>query len=158
MKLRKSSMFLRKTRALKKRKKQKLNLKMKSLLQVAVKGMQEVLLTLEEDGVDLATTLKITYYYRRGKKLDYIYDYTLPTPFELKEFEQSQRLLVVVVSPVFLSTLDNGTVERTLGEIPSTGPVLYVMLSPTVLSLKHYAGRQRLGRHNLGLETTEVVD
>ncbi|XP_013596289.1 PREDICTED: acyltransferase-like protein At3g26840, chloroplastic isoform X3 [Brassica oleracea var. oleracea] len=43
-----------------------------------------------EDGVDLATILKIAYYYRRGKKLDYIYDYTLPTPFELKEFEQSQ--------------------------------------------------------------------
>ncbi|CAH8295432.1 unnamed protein product [Eruca vesicaria subsp. sativa] len=87
----------------------------------------------KEDGVDLATTLKIAYYYRRGKKLDYVYDYTLPTPFELKEFEQSQRLLAAVVSPVFLSTLDNGTVERTLGEIPSTGPVLYVMLSPTVL-------------------------
>ncbi|XP_013726516.1 uncharacterized protein LOC106430287 isoform X1 [Brassica napus] len=43
-----------------------------------------------EDGVDMATILKIAYYYRRGKKLDYIYDYTLPTPFELKEFEQSQ--------------------------------------------------------------------
>ncbi|CAN6929528.1 unnamed protein product, partial [Brassica oleracea] len=79
-----------------------------------------------EDGVDLATILKIAYYYRRGKKLDYISDYTLPTPFELKEFEQSQRLLTAAVSPVFLSTLDNGTVVRSLAGIPSEGPVLYV--------------------------------
>ncbi|KAL0655850.1 hypothetical protein Bca4012_076434 [Brassica carinata] len=78
-----------------------------------------------EDGVDMATILKIAYYYRRGKKLDYIYDYTLPTPFELKEFEQSQRLLTAVVL-VFLSTLVNGTIERTLGGIPLKGPVLYV--------------------------------
>ncbi|KAG2325179.1 hypothetical protein Bca52824_007907 [Brassica carinata] len=60
------------------------------------------------------------------KKLDYISDYTLPTPFELKEFEQSQRLLTAAVSPVFLSTLDNGTVVRSLAGIPSEGPVLYV--------------------------------
>ncbi|CAF2134213.1 unnamed protein product [Brassica napus] len=80
---------------------------------------------LHEDGVDLATILKIAYYYRRAKKLDYIYDYTLPTPFELKEFEQSQRLLIAVVL-VFLSTLVNGTIERTLGGIPLKGPVLYV--------------------------------
>ncbi|KAF8087639.1 hypothetical protein N665_0573s0012 [Sinapis alba] len=79
-----------------------------------------------EDGVDLATIIKISYYYRRGKILDYISDYTLPTPYELKEFEQSQRLLTAATSPVFLSTLDNGTVVRSLAGIPSEGPVLYV--------------------------------
>ncbi|KAL0741661.1 hypothetical protein Bca4012_083174 [Brassica carinata] len=79
-----------------------------------------------EDGVDLATIIKISYYYRRGKILDYISDYTLPTPYELKEFEQSQRLLTAATSPVFLSTLDNGTVVRSLEGIPSEGPVLYV--------------------------------
>ncbi|KAJ4902552.1 Esterase/lipase/thioesterase family protein [Raphanus sativus] len=79
-----------------------------------------------EDGVDLATIIKISYYYRRGKILDYISDYTLPTPYELKEFEQSQRLLTAATAPVFLSTLDNGTVVRSLEGIPSEGPVLYV--------------------------------
>ncbi|CAH8358050.1 unnamed protein product [Eruca vesicaria subsp. sativa] len=79
-----------------------------------------------EDGVDLATIIKISYYYRRGKILDYISDYTLPTPFELKEFEQSQRLLTAATDPVFLSTLENGTIVRSLAGIPSEGPVLYV--------------------------------
>ncbi|KAL0669916.1 hypothetical protein Bca4012_032620 [Brassica carinata] len=79
-----------------------------------------------EDGVDLATIIKISYYYRRGKILDYISDYTLPTPYELKEFEQSQRLLTAATAPVFLSTLDDGTVVRSLEGIPSEGPVLYV--------------------------------
>uniref|UniRef100_A0A0D3C0E0 Uncharacterized protein n=1 Tax=Brassica oleracea var. oleracea TaxID=109376 RepID=A0A0D3C0E0_BRAOL len=73
-----------------------------------------------EDGVDLATIIKISYYYRRGKILDYISDYTLPTPYELKE------LLTAATAPVFLSTLDNGTVVRSLEGIPSEGPVLYV--------------------------------
>ncbi|CAH8333463.1 unnamed protein product, partial [Eruca vesicaria subsp. sativa] len=79
-----------------------------------------------EDGVDLATILKIAYYYRRGNTFDYISDYTLPTPFELKEFEQSQSLLTTAVSPVFLSTLGNGTVVRSLAGLPSEGLVLYV--------------------------------
>ncbi|CAA7041908.1 unnamed protein product [Microthlaspi erraticum] len=79
-----------------------------------------------EDGVDLATIIKFAYFYRRGKKLDCISDYILPTPFELKEFEESQRLLTAATSPVFLSTLDNGRVVRSLAGIPSEGPVLYV--------------------------------
>jgi hypothetical protein len=44
-----------------------------------------------EDGVDLVTIIKCTYYYRRGKLLDYVSDFILPTPFELKEYEESQR-------------------------------------------------------------------
>jgi len=36
------------------------------------------------------------------------------------------RLLTAITSPVFLSTLDNGTVVRSLAGIPSEGPVLYV--------------------------------
>ncbi|VVB09474.1 unnamed protein product [Arabis nemorensis] len=79
-----------------------------------------------EDGVDLATIMKIAYYYRRGKTLDYVSDYIRPTPYELKEFEESQRLLTAAISPVFLSTLNNGTVVRSLAGIPSEGPVLYV--------------------------------
>lgn len=45
----------------------------------------------QEDGVDLVTIIKCTYYYRRGKSLDYVSDFILPTPFELKEYEESQR-------------------------------------------------------------------
>ncbi|CAA7041900.1 unnamed protein product [Microthlaspi erraticum] len=79
-----------------------------------------------EHGVDLATIIKHAYFYRRGKKLDYISDYILPTPFELKEFEESQRWFTAAISPVYLSTLENGTVVRSLAGIPSEGPVLYV--------------------------------
>ncbi|CAL9223987.1 unnamed protein product [Arabidopsis halleri] len=79
-----------------------------------------------EDGVDLVTIIKRAYYYRRGNSLDYISDYILPTPFEFKEYEESQRLLTAVTSPVFLSTLNNGAVVRSLAGIPSEGPVLYV--------------------------------
>ncbi|CAN6831463.1 unnamed protein product, partial [Brassica oleracea] len=80
-----------------------------------------------EDGVDLATIIKISYYYRRGKILDYISDYTLPTPYELKDVMfLCLRLLTAATAPVFLSTLDNGTVVRSLEGIPSEGPVLYV--------------------------------
>ncbi|EOA16410.1 hypothetical protein CARUB_v10004564mg [Capsella rubella] len=79
-----------------------------------------------EDGLDLLTIIKCSYYYRRGKSLDYVSDYIPPTPFELKEYEESQRLLTAVMSPVFLSTLDNGTIVRSLAGIPSEGPILYV--------------------------------
>ncbi|XP_019089571.1 PREDICTED: acyltransferase-like protein At3g26840, chloroplastic isoform X1 [Camelina sativa] len=79
-----------------------------------------------EDGVDLVTIIKCSYYYRRGKSLDYVSDYIPPTPFELKEYEESQRWLTAITSPVFLSTLDNGTLVRSLAGIPSEGPVLYV--------------------------------
>ncbi|XP_010436056.1 PREDICTED: acyltransferase-like protein At3g26840, chloroplastic isoform X1 [Camelina sativa] len=79
-----------------------------------------------EDGVDLVSIIKRAYYYRRGKSLDYISDYILPTPFEFKEYEESQRLVTAVTSPVFLSTLNNDAVVRSLAGVPSEGPVLYV--------------------------------
>ncbi|KAL1216933.1 Phytyl ester synthase 2 [Cardamine amara subsp. amara] len=79
-----------------------------------------------EDGVDLVSIMKLTYFYRRGKSIDYISDYILPTLYELKEFEESQRLLTAIISPVYLSTLDNGTVVRSLAGIPSGGLILYV--------------------------------
>lgn len=48
-------------------------------------------MSFQEDGVDLVTIIKLTYFYRRGKSFDYISDYILPTSYELKEFEESQR-------------------------------------------------------------------
>ncbi|XP_023634180.1 acyltransferase-like protein At3g26840, chloroplastic isoform X2 [Capsella rubella] len=79
-----------------------------------------------EDGVDLVSIIKRAYYYRHGKSFDYISDYIPPSPFEFKEYEESQRLLTAVTSPVYLSTLSNGAVVRSLAGIPSEGPVLYV--------------------------------
>lgn len=51
----------------------------------------DLFVSCQEDGVDLVTIIKRAYYYRRGKSLDYISDYILPTPFEFKEYEESQR-------------------------------------------------------------------
>ncbi|KAL0649841.1 hypothetical protein Bca4012_092532 [Brassica carinata] len=79
-----------------------------------------------EDGVDLVTIIKFAYFYRRGKTLDYISDYIMPTPFEFKEFEESQKLVTAAISPAFFSTLENGTIVRSLAGIPSEGPVIYV--------------------------------
>uniref|UniRef100_M4F1G3 Serine aminopeptidase S33 domain-containing protein n=1 Tax=Brassica campestris TaxID=3711 RepID=M4F1G3_BRACM len=79
-----------------------------------------------EDGVDLVTIVKFAYFYRRGKTLDYVSDYIMPTPFEFKEFEESQKLVTAAISPAFFSTLENGTIVRSLAGIPSEGPVIYV--------------------------------
>ncbi|KAL0716070.1 hypothetical protein Bca4012_065392 [Brassica carinata] len=79
-----------------------------------------------EDGVDLVTIIKFAYFYRRGKTFDYISDSIMPTPFEFKEFKESQRLVTAAISPAFFSTLENGTKVRSLAGIPSEGPVIYV--------------------------------
>ncbi|KAG7558867.1 Diacylglycerol acyltransferase [Arabidopsis thaliana x Arabidopsis arenosa] len=79
-----------------------------------------------EDGVDLATIIKCTCFYRRGKSHDHITDYIMPTNFELKQQIDDHRLLMDGTSPVMLSTLEDGTVVRSLEGLPSEGPVLYV--------------------------------
>ncbi|KAL0889660.1 hypothetical protein Bca101_013643 [Brassica carinata] len=79
-----------------------------------------------EDDVDLVTILKCTCFYRRGRSHDYISDYIMPTPFELKKQLEEHRLLIYATSPVMLSTLENGKIVRSLEGLPSEGPVLYV--------------------------------
>ncbi|XP_010502630.1 PREDICTED: acyltransferase-like protein At3g26840, chloroplastic [Camelina sativa] len=79
-----------------------------------------------EDGVDLATIIKCTSFYRRGKSHDHITDYIMPTTYELKQQVDDHRLLVDSTSPVMLSTLEDGTLVRSLEGLPSEGPVLYV--------------------------------
>ncbi|KAL0737607.1 hypothetical protein Bca4012_013817 [Brassica carinata] len=80
----------------------------------------------QEDDVDLVTILKCTCFYRRGRSHDYISDYIMPTPFELKKQLEEHRLLIYATSPVMLSTLENGKIVRSLEGLPSEGPVLYV--------------------------------
>ncbi|XP_010514347.1 PREDICTED: acyltransferase-like protein At3g26840, chloroplastic [Camelina sativa] len=79
-----------------------------------------------EDIIDLATIIKFTCFYRRGKSHDYISDYIVPTLFEFKQQLDDHRLLMNAISPVMLSTLEDGTVVRSLEGLPSDGPVVYV--------------------------------
>ncbi|CAH2045311.1 unnamed protein product [Thlaspi arvense] len=79
-----------------------------------------------EDGVDLVTIIKSCCFYRRGKSHDYLSDYIMPTPFELKQQIDDHRFLIDATSPVMLSTLENGELVRSLEGLPSEGPVLYV--------------------------------
>ncbi|CAH8266848.1 unnamed protein product [Arabidopsis lyrata] len=79
-----------------------------------------------EDSLDLATIIKLTCFYRRGKSHDYISDYIKPTPFELQQQLDEHRLLMDAISPVMLSTLEDGRIVRSLEGLPSQGPVVYV--------------------------------
>ncbi|WZZ01767.1 hypothetical protein YC2023_074095 [Brassica napus] len=79
-----------------------------------------------EDDVDLVTILKCTCFYRRGRSHDYISDYIMPTPYELRKQLEEHRLLIYATSPVMLSTLENGKIVRSLEGLPTEGPVLYV--------------------------------
>ncbi|EOA23575.1 hypothetical protein CARUB_v10016769mg [Capsella rubella] len=79
-----------------------------------------------EDSIDLASIIKFTCFYRRGKSHDFISDYIMPTLFELKQQLDEHRLLMDAISPVMLSTLEDGTVVRSLEGLPSEGPVVYV--------------------------------
>ncbi|KAF8108149.1 hypothetical protein N665_0114s0040 [Sinapis alba] len=79
-----------------------------------------------EDDVDLVTIIKCTCFYRRGRSHDYISDYIMPTPYELRKQLEEHRLLIYATSPVMLSTLENGKIVKSLEGLPSEGPVLYV--------------------------------
>ncbi|KAJ0244685.1 Uncharacterized protein HA466_0192750 [Hirschfeldia incana] len=79
-----------------------------------------------EEGVDLVSIIKGTSFYRRGCHQDYISDFIPPTLSEFKKCYGVNRLLEVIMGPVFLSTTVDGKVVRGLGGIPSEGPVLLV--------------------------------
>ncbi|XP_065620526.1 phytyl ester synthase 2, chloroplastic isoform X2 [Quercus suber] len=79
-----------------------------------------------EDGIDLVTIIKGAGFYRRGKYLDYVSDYMLPTPTEFKKVAEDNKWISAFTSPVMLSTLEDGKIVRGLAGIPSEGPVLLV--------------------------------
>lgn len=101
------------------------------------------------------TIIKTVRYYRRGRTLDHVLDYLLPTPTEFKQVYDSNRyarcsdrcsssfvtmslphrhvllllclrLIDDVTAPVILSTLEDGKIVRGFDGIPSEGPVLLV--------------------------------
>ena len=45
----------------------------------------------QEDGIDLVTIIKGASFYRRGKYLDYVSDYMLPTPTEFKNVVEDNK-------------------------------------------------------------------
>ncbi|KOM38359.1 hypothetical protein LR48_Vigan03g174100 [Vigna angularis] len=90
-----------------------------------VKDFTTFLLSLPEGSIDLATVIKGTSYYRRGKHHDYLSDFILPTPDEVRKVIESFSLYNLVAT-VMLSTLEDGTVVKGLAGIPSEGPVLFV--------------------------------
>ncbi|KAK3183869.1 hypothetical protein Dsin_031155 [Dipteronia sinensis] len=79
-----------------------------------------------EDGIDLVSIIKGTYFYRRGKYLNHVSDYMPITPSEFNRYYPPYRFYEDIASPVMLSTLENGMIVRGLQGIPSEGPVLVV--------------------------------
>ncbi|XP_020533577.1 acyltransferase-like protein At3g26840, chloroplastic isoform X3 [Jatropha curcas] len=80
----------------------------------------------QEDEFDLGTVIKGTSFYRRGPSHDYISDYIRPSPAEFKKIYESIRWVRDVVSPVMLSTFEDGKIDHGLAGIPSEGPVLFI--------------------------------
>ncbi|PWZ14526.1 Acyltransferase-like protein [Zea mays] len=79
-----------------------------------------------EAGFDLATTIKGAGYYRRTRRTDFVADYIPPTPDELQQAIDHDRVLKLVTDPVMLSTLGDGRVVRGLAGLPREGPAVLV--------------------------------
>ncbi|KAI4375223.1 hypothetical protein MLD38_013119 [Melastoma candidum] len=79
-----------------------------------------------EEGFDLTYTMKGVSYYRRGKIFDLVKDYLPPTSAEIDKAYESIRLMDGALAPVYVSTLEDGTIVKGLAGIPSEGPVLLV--------------------------------
>ncbi|CAD5324241.1 unnamed protein product [Arabidopsis thaliana] len=88
-----------------------------------------------EDGVDLATIIKCTCFYRRGKSHDHITDYIMPTTFELKQQVDDHRLLMDGTSPVMLSTLED---ERNIHLRGLAHPMLFKNLQDSLVDTKMF--------------------
>ncbi|WVZ65518.1 hypothetical protein U9M48_014867 [Paspalum notatum var. saurae] len=75
---------------------------------------------------DLATTIKGAGYYRRSRKTDFVSDYLPPTPDELQQAINRDRILNFITDPVILSTLPDGKIVRGLAGLPREGPAVLV--------------------------------
>lgn len=47
--------------------------------------------SMQEDEIDLLTTIKAAIFYRRSKQPDYVLDYIPPTPSEFKKIVESNQ-------------------------------------------------------------------
>ncbi|PRQ34588.1 putative diacylglycerol acyltransferase, alpha/Beta hydrolase [Rosa chinensis] len=75
---------------------------------------------------DLVTVIKQLGVYRRSKERDFVSDYIPLSPSELKNVLDKHRWISTVMSPVILSTLEDGKIVRGFAGIPLEGPVVYV--------------------------------
>ncbi|KAH6555377.1 hypothetical protein KP509_1Z260800 [Ceratopteris richardii] len=79
-----------------------------------------------EDGLDLGTTIRGAFLYRKSNKMDPIGDFIYPTTKEFEEAYERSKVLRQMTSPVFFSTKEDGTVVQGLDGVPEDGPVLLV--------------------------------
>ncbi|XP_024982966.1 acyltransferase-like protein At1g54570, chloroplastic isoform X2 [Cynara cardunculus var. scolymus] len=79
-----------------------------------------------EDGLNLLTVIKGTCKYRRTWKHDFINDYLPPSMSEYRNGLQTNGWFHYAISPVMLSTLEDGRIVRGLSGVPDDGPVLLV--------------------------------
>lgn len=79
-----------------------------------------------EDGLNLLTVIKGTCKYRRTWKHDFIKDYLPLSMSEYRNGLQGNGWYHYAVSPVTLSTLEDGRIVRGLSGVPDDGPVLLV--------------------------------
>lgn len=81
-----------------------------------------------KDDFDLVTIIKGTGIYRREKRHDWVSDFLPPSPSEAKKLIESTSWLTNALSPVMISTTEDGELVKGLAGIPSEGPVLYVSI------------------------------
>ncbi|VYS58728.1 unnamed protein product [Arabidopsis thaliana] len=100
-----------------------------------------------EDSLDLATIIKLTCFYRRGKSHDYVSDYIKPTPFELQQLLDEHRLLMDAISPVMLSTLEDGLLlkERNIHMRGLTHPMVFMYIQDSLVDPKMFDKYKLMG-------------
>ncbi|KAK9071584.1 hypothetical protein SSX86_008012 [Deinandra increscens subsp. villosa] len=79
-----------------------------------------------EDGINLLTTIKGTFKYRRTWKHDFVKDYLPPSMSEYRSALEVHGWYRFATSPVMFSTLEDGRIVRGLAGVPDEGPVLLV--------------------------------
>ncbi|GER40507.1 esterase/lipase/thioesterase family protein [Striga asiatica] len=79
-----------------------------------------------EDGINLLTIIKGTSTYRRSSKHDYIMDFVPPSKSEFKLAIDGTGWFMNYVSPVLLSTTEDGKIVPGLAGVPDEGPVMLV--------------------------------
>lgn len=80
-----------------------------------------------EDGIELASLIKASNMYRRGKPRNIVTDYIPPTEEEKEEFRKVHLdLMKQVFSPVYFHLKDDGLVKRGLPQLTKERPILLV--------------------------------
>ncbi|KAK2977353.1 hypothetical protein RJ640_013332 [Escallonia rubra] len=79
-----------------------------------------------EDSFNLLTVIKGTCKYCCSRKHDFVMDFVPPSISECEQALEAHRWYLFAISPIMLSTLEDGKIMRGLAGIPNKGPVLLV--------------------------------